>query len=70
MPGHCTGFPRSADGSALTSPDDVPLFRFMLGNLKLALRLLAKSRGFSAVAIITLAVTIGVNSAIFLFIPH
>jgi putative ABC transport system permease protein len=37
----------------------------MLGNLKLALRLLAKSRGFSAVAIITLAVTIGVNSAIF-----
>src|SRR4051812_28249835 len=37
----------------------------MLGNLKLALRLLAKSRGFSAVAIITLAVTIGVNSAIY-----
>ena len=37
----------------------------MLGNLKLALRLLAKSRGFSAVAIVTLAVTIGVNSAIF-----
>ena len=37
----------------------------MLGDLKLALRLLAKSRGFSAVAIITLAVTIGVNSAIF-----
>lgn len=37
----------------------------MLGNLKLALRLLAKSRGFSAVAIVTLAITIGVNSAIF-----
>src|SRR5687767_6311908 len=37
----------------------------MLGDLKLALRLLAKSQGFSAVAIITLAVTIGVNSAIF-----
>ena len=37
----------------------------MLGDLKLALRLLAKSRGFSAVAIVTLAVTIGVNSAIF-----
>src|SRR6201999_853258 len=37
----------------------------MLGNLKLALRLLAKSRGFSAVAVVTLAVTIGVNSAIF-----
>jgi putative ABC transport system permease protein len=37
----------------------------MLANLRLALRLLAKSRGFSAVAIITLAVTIGVNSAIF-----
>lgn len=37
----------------------------MLGNLKLALRLLAKSRGFSAVAIVTLAVTIGVNSSIF-----
>src|SRR6478672_13225950 len=37
----------------------------MLGRVKLALRLLAKSRGFSAVAIITLAVTIGVNSAIF-----
>ena len=37
----------------------------MLGNLKLALRLLAKSRGFSAVAILTLALTIGVNSAIF-----
>lgn len=37
----------------------------MLGNLRLALRLLAKSRGFSAVAIATLAVTVGVNSAIF-----
>jgi putative ABC transport system permease protein len=37
----------------------------MLGNLKLAVRLLGKSRGFSAVAVITLAVTIGVNSAIF-----
>jgi putative ABC transport system permease protein len=37
----------------------------MVRNLKLALRLLAKSRGFSAVAIVTLAVTIGVNSAIF-----
>jgi putative ABC transport system permease protein len=37
----------------------------MLGNLKLALRLLAKAKGFSAVAIVTLAVTIGVNSAIF-----
>lgn len=37
----------------------------MLANLRLALRLLAKSRGFSAVAIVTLAVTIGVNSAIF-----
>jgi putative ABC transport system permease protein len=37
----------------------------MLGNLRLALRLLAKARGFSAVAIVTLAVTIGVNSAIF-----
>src|SRR3954470_15448420 len=37
----------------------------MISDLKLALRLLAKSRGFSAVAIITLAVTIGVNSAIF-----
>lgn len=37
----------------------------MLGDLKLAVRLLAKSRGFSAVAIVTLAVTIGVNSAIF-----
>jgi predicted permease len=37
----------------------------MLGNFRLALRLLAKSRGFSLVAILTLAVTIGVNSAIF-----
>lgn len=37
----------------------------MLANVKLALRLLAKSRGFTAVAVITLAVTIGVNSAIF-----
>src|SRR3954469_13869986 len=37
----------------------------MLGRVKLAFRLLAKSRGFSAVAIITLAVTIGVNAAIF-----
>lgn len=37
----------------------------MFGHLKLALRLLAKSRGFSALAIVTLAVTIGVNSAIF-----
>ena len=37
----------------------------MLQNLKLAVRLLVKSRGFSAVAVVTLAVTIGVNSAIF-----
>ena len=37
----------------------------MLGYLKLALRLLAKSRGFSAVAIVTFGITIGVNSAIF-----
>jgi putative ABC transport system permease protein len=37
----------------------------MLGHFRLALRLLAKSRGFSLVAILTLAVTIGVNSAIF-----
>src|SRR3954463_1956906 len=37
----------------------------MLGNLKLAFRLLGKSRGFSAIAVITLAVTIGANSAIF-----
>ncbi len=37
----------------------------MLGRVKLALRLLSKSRGFSAVAIVTLAVTIGVNVAIF-----
>jgi putative ABC transport system permease protein len=37
----------------------------MFGDLKLALRLLGKSPGFSAVAILTLAVTIGVNSAIF-----
>jgi putative ABC transport system permease protein len=37
----------------------------MLGDLRLALRLLGKARGFSAVAIVTLAVTIGVNSAIF-----
>ncbi|HEV2805699.1 MAG TPA: ABC transporter permease [Chthoniobacterales bacterium] len=37
----------------------------MLGNFRLALRLLAKSRGFTLVAITTLAVTIGVNSAIF-----
>src|SRR6478672_968423 len=37
----------------------------MLGRVKLALRLLAKSRGFSAVTILTLAVTIGVNAAIF-----
>ncbi len=36
-----------------------------VANLKLAVRLAAKSRGFSAVAIITLAVTVGVNSAIF-----
>jgi putative ABC transport system permease protein len=35
------------------------------GDFKLAVRLLAKSPGFSAVAIMTLAVTIGVNSAIF-----
>ncbi len=37
----------------------------MLSNVRLALRLLAKSRGFTAVAVITLAVTIGINSAIF-----
>lgn len=43
----------------------MPSFAVMSGNLKLAFRLLAKSPGFSAVAILTLAVTIGVNSAIF-----
>src|ERR1044072_6344674 len=37
----------------------------MITDLKLAFRLLAKSRGFSVVSILTLAVTIGVNSAIF-----
>ena len=37
----------------------------MLGNLRLAVRLLAKSRGFTAIAILTLAVTVGVNSVIF-----
>jgi putative ABC transport system permease protein len=37
----------------------------MWRDLRLALRLLAKSPGFSAVGIVTLAVTIGVNSAIF-----
>ena len=41
------------------------MVRVMFGDFKLALRLLAKSPGFSAVAILTLAVTIGVNSAIF-----
>ena len=37
----------------------------VLRDLRLAVRLLAKSRGFSAVAIATLAVTVGVNSVIF-----
>lgn len=41
------------------------MVRLVIGNLRLAFRLLAKSPGFSAVAIITLAVTIGINSAIF-----
>lgn len=44
---------------------DRAIVRRLLGNPKLALRLLAKSREFSAVAIVTLAVTIGVNAAIF-----
>ena len=37
----------------------------MLADLRFALRMLAKSPGFAAVAIATLAVAIGVNSAIF-----
>ncbi len=37
----------------------------LLQDLKFSLRLLAKSPGFSAIAILTLAVAIGVNSAIF-----
>ena len=49
----------------LTNQDERAIIRRMLGDLKLALRLLAKSRGFTAVAMVTLAVTIGVNSAIF-----
>ncbi len=49
----------------MTNSAEHATLRRMLGNLKLALRLLVKSRGFSAVAIITLAVTIGVNTAIF-----
>jgi len=52
-------------GKGRTFQGERAIVRFMLQNLKLALRLLVKSRGFSAVAIVTLAVTIGVNSAIF-----
>jgi hypothetical protein len=37
----------------------------MIANLKFALRILVKAPGFTAIAILTLALGIGANSAIF-----
>ena len=45
--------------------DELGIFAHMPTDFRFALRLLAKSRGFSVVVIATLAVTIGLNSAIF-----
>jgi len=40
-------------------------FRTMLSDLRFALRLLAKNPGFTAVAVLTMAVAIGANTALF-----
>jgi len=55
---------RSSANPALIRPAAVCRFP-MLSNLRLALRNLAKSRGFSVVAILTLAVGIGATTAMF-----